>query len=390
MATRAPAPLSRAHEYVWHASCSWRALHMRALSYLLPSSLLLFVAVAASSTACSSEGASAGAAAEADSGPRPAEPKAHDPVPSDAGGDSRAHEPDAAPSGPTIALAAAADQLADALCAYYQRCWPVYITEYTGTLAGCKTGAAVALRGNYAPGALFDQAAFEAATSCLAAESCDAVYGTKFQVECAPPKPINGAPVGAECNKSNDCASGFCTGKTESACGKCAASTMMKVGDACDDATGKLCPNGSICFEKCIRVQSLGEPCNGDFTTGTLACGNGLRCVSGTCAKTGAAGSACTKSADCDPFQLQTCEKTVGQCASIQFLALGVACNTSDFASECGQGLRCITMAGSSDGTCQPPVQPGQPCTRSSSCTFGYNCRNDKCTAAGSEYPVCK
>ena len=360
---------------------------MRALTFLVPAAVL--VATIAAASGCSGSDA-APTTLVGDAGSDAPLPIVEAGSTPDAGGDS-ALPKEAGPSGPTIARDPAVDQLADATCAFYQRCFPAYISEYTGTLAGCKSGAAVALRGTYAPGALFDKAAFDASTACLTAASCDKLYGSAFQIECAPPAPVNGAAVGAECNKANDCASGLCNGKTSTACGHCAASTIVKTGDACDESTGKICAKGSICAGKCIQEQGLGATCDGDFTTGTMVCGSALKCVSGKCAKAAGNGTACTKSGDCDVFQLQVCDKAASlTCVTIQFVGADAACETIGTTTECGQGLRCIAAAGSSSGTCKPAVMPGNACVRSSDCVFGYNCRSNVCTAAGSDLPVCK
>ncbi len=143
----------------------------------------------------------------------------------DAGGDSSA-APDAAPAGPTIGLAAAADQLADAECALVQRCFPSYLSLFVSSVAECKSGLSVEARARYAPGAVFDKAAFDASTSCFQTLPCDELYGHEIETLCSQPKPSNAAPLGAECNKPNDCASAFCDGKTDAACGHCAASVV--------------------------------------------------------------------------------------------------------------------------------------------------------------------
>ena len=366
---------------------------MRNLRFLLPAGLIVssFVAIAAAGSGCSSSDASSPATspdAASDA------PRAVDPGPPDAAADDTSTPKDAAPSGPTITLAPAADQLADALCTFYQRCFPAYISEYTGSLAACKSGGSVALRGGYAPGALFDKAAFDASTACYAAISCDALYGAAFQVACAAPPPVNGAAVGAECNQATDCASNLCNGKTTSACGHCVTSTVVAVGAACDDATGKICPKGAYCISKCVAQVGLAATCDGDGSTvgstGTMLCGSGLNCVSGKCAKAGTTGTTCTQQSDCDFVQLEKCDTVAGKCVPIQFLDVDAPCMPFGSTTECGKGLRCITASGAMSGTCRAASQPGQACVRSSDCVFGYNCRSNLCTAAGSDLPVCK
>ncbi len=350
---------------------------MSALRFVGPS---VFLVVATVIAACSSDAPNIGPAdggVDAHLAPGTGDP--------DAGGDAASPPRDAAPAGPTIGLAAAADQLADAECAFAQRCFPTYVSQFVSSIAECKSGLSVEARGRYAPGAAFDKAAVDASTSCFQMLPCDQLYGHDLDTLCARPKPSNAAPMGAECNKPNDCASVFCDGKTDVACGHCAASVVGNIGDACNYFAGKLCPAGAFCNGTCVAVREIGDACNG-----TMTCGNALKCVSGKCAKPGALGATCSDSSQCDLFQLLTCDKVAGQCAAIAFVGAGAACDTSESTPPCANGLHCIAPAGSSSGTCQVGVQPGMACTRSSSCTLGYHCGGGICKAAGVELPVCK
>ena len=263
-----------------------------------------------------------------------------------------------------------------------QRCFPSYLSLFVSSVAECKSGLSVEARARYAPGAVFDKAAFDASTSCFQTLPCDELHGHEIETLCSQPKPSNAAPLGAECNKPNDCASAFCDGKTDAACGHCAASVVGKIGDACNYVAGRLCPAGAFCNGTCIAVREIGDACNG-----TMTCGNALKCVSGKCAMPGALGATCSDASQCDVFQLLTCDKVAGQCAAIVFLGAGTACDTSESASPCANGLHCIAPAGSSSGTCQVGVQPSMACTRSSDCTLGYHCSGSICKAAGAGLP---
>lgn len=300
---------------------------------------------------------------------------------------------DAGFTGPTTALPAAAAQMAGAACDYMQRCWPAYIDEHVGSLAACKTGSTLVQEGRHRAGAVFGTAALNAATTCFATISCDSLYGNVVQTKCAFPAPVNGGALGAQCNKADDCGSGRCAGNTKVACGACAATVTLKVGDTCGVSAGTVCPAGSACLGKCVLEQGLNDPCDGDLATiaGTKICGSGLKCTASTCVKAGAAGAACTKSLECDPFQLALCDKVAGQCATVEMLALGAACKSSDVLYACGKGLRCLTPAGSADGTCQLPLAAGAACNAvgTDTCVFGYDC-NGTCVAPGSDRPVCK
>jgi hypothetical protein len=221
----------------------------------------------------------------------------------------------------------------------------------------------------------------------LASAQCDFLDA---DTKCPLPKTVNGSPVGAPCNKKNDCASLDCTGQSSTACGTCAATVGVKLGDVCSDT--KLCPAGAVCRGKCTMEQGPGDACDSDLTVapGAMVCGESLKCVAGKCEKSGGPGAACTNQSGCDVYQLQVCDTAAGHCTSMQFLTAGAACATNDDAHMCGMGMRCITPAGSTSGTCQTAIQPGQACVRSSSCTFGYDCIGNVCTAHGSNRPICK
>lgn len=367
---------------------------MRSVRSLLPTCVVLFssavvsvVVAGCSSSDSSAPDTSPDAAVDA----RRSAPDSGGPDDPDAADSATPKE--AGPMGPTVALAPAADQLADALCAFYQRCAPQFISEYAGSLANCKTGASLGVNGGYFPGALFDKAAFDKATACYGALSCDALYGGAYQVACTVPLPVNAGAVGAECNQANDCASSLCTGNTASACGHCAASTVVAVGAPCDATTGTICPNGAYCIDKCIAVVGLGATCDGDGTNtlnATQVCGSGLSCVLGKCAKAAGVGAACTKQSQCDTTKLVTCDQAASQCVAITFLDVDAPCMIFGSTTECGKGLRCVGASGATTGTCKASVPAAGACVRSSDCVFGYNCRTNVCVAAGSDLPVCK
>jgi hypothetical protein len=355
------------------------------------SALLLAGAVACSSSDSAATIAGGDAGSDAPAAQLP------DPGPPDGGGNSEHAPRDAASdapvfTGPTSTLAAATDALGAAECAFLERCFTEYTNEYTGSLAGCSSGAATQLRGDYASGALFDKTQIDATVACYGALTCDALYGTFGQTHCPAPKPVNGAASGAACNQDNDCASSFCSVVGNAACGTCAPGTPVNLGDACRQSPGQQCPAGSVCNSRCVLELGPGQACTAS-TAGaplpTSVCASGLSCVSGTCTKSGGPGTACGATGKCDTFQMQVCDSVSSQCTSIEWLASGAACVTSDDAHMCGGGLRCIAPANTSAGTCGAAVQPGQACAHSSSCSFGYDCKSNVCTAQGSTRPMC-
>ncbi len=366
---------------------------MRALpSRVFASAILLGAAIAAIAACSSNDPLAAGAGGDA--GPDANAVETKDPGPPDAaalGRDASSSDAsDAAFNGPTLALPAAADALGAAQCAFLERCFTEYTNQYAGSLAGCTTGDATQLRGDYPSAALFDTAAIDATVSCYAALSCGALYTSLGEATCPTPKPVNGAPVGASCNEHVDCASSFCSGASGAACGTCAVSTTVSLGDSCSDSTGKRCPTGAVCHGTCVIELAPGEACTAPGATPpTSVCASSLPCVAGVCTKSGGPGTSCTSSGKCDTFQLQSCDAAAGQCAAIVFLASGDACKVGDDGHMCGGGMRCIAPAGVTMGTCQTAAQPGQACVRSSSCTFGYDCKGNVCTAAGATRPTC-
>lgn len=362
---------------------------MRALPSLFAVSALLLAGAAA----CSSSDSPSTVVAGVDGGD-PRVTHTSDPGPPDAAAND-AHAPKDADApvftGPTSSLTAASDALAAAECAFLERCFTEYTNEYTGSVAGCTSGAATQLRGNYASGALFDKAQLDATVACYGALGCDALYGTFGEAHCPTPKPVNGAANGIACNENNDCASTFCSITANTGCGTCAAATAVSLGDACQ-GSGQRCPAGSVCNGRCVVELGPGQACtagSGGAPLPTSVCSDGLSCVSGSCAKTGGPGTACGATGKCDPFQMQVCDAATSQCTTIQWLTSGAACVTTDDAHMCGGGLRCVAAAGTTAGTCAPAVEPGQACAHTSSCSFGYQCKSNVCVAEGSTRPTC-
>lgn len=354
---------------------------MRAYFFVFASCLGLGMLVACGSSSNDAPSSSADAGSDA--------PAAQGDAGRDDAGDA---SNDAAPAGPTIDVATAAADFAGAYCAYWQRCFATFITETFETEAACEARMKQAFVDNALPAARYDEAAATKSVSCLKAASCEDLYGGKWQIDCAPPLPVNLLAEGGACNRNEWCASGYCNDVTASTCGACAKSTTVALGAQCDESAGTVCAPPQTCVGRCVRVRFFGESCDADLATASDVCGNGLVCVSGKCDKAGGPGASCASGGDlaCDVFRLLTCDsKGDKTCVALTFGALNDACDRFG-PRECGAGLYCKpAMPGDANGTCQARVADGQPCTSSSECTFGANCRDGLCKPSGTEKPTC-
>jgi len=121
-------------------------------------------------------------------------------------------------------------------------------------------------------------------------------------------------------------------------------------------------------------TYALPAPCSAVFTPGVApggACQNdtecptGYACVSngscGTCQPAPQAGDGC--SFTCGPHLRCAAPpaSTAGSFSCARLLGAGEPCVSSDV-KVCDDGLVCIASADYSQGTCQPPAGPGQPC----------------------------
>ncbi len=174
---------------------------------------------------------------------------------------------------------------------------------------------------------------------------------------------LDKAAVGASCSKLS---LGLLCAEGEGACddmtGQCLA--LGKEGEPC---IGVRCADGYVCDQPiCRKLQAEGGPCNTD-----LGCESGFLCESMTCAPRRMKGAACGSSSECAVGL--ACLSGVCDTA----VALGEGC-TND---ACGSDAICVDTSGLK--TCSVKAKAGEPCPMFDDCEAGTVCDYSTST------PVC-
>ena len=154
----------------------------------------------------------------------------------------------------------------------------------------------------------------------------------------------------AGCEKGSVCLLDFKTFEL-----RCLAISEQDVGAVCDGIL-TLCRPGSYCSAShvCTIFPSLGEPCELGRCTAPYVCG-----LDSVCRKPAAIGESCYPG--CEPGL--GCGRA-GSCAVLEWAEPGASCDQD---RACYLGL-CL------EGSCQPVVEEGEPCSDNFSCGPGYVC----------------
>ncbi len=159
--------------------------------------------------------------------------------------------------------------------------------------------------------------------------------------------------LGDVCGESQQCASGYCDPNV----GEC--SSQVPPGSACQPGLPtEQCADGYCDGINCIAFAELGDPC----PPGECNWVAGHSCLGDTCVEYPyPEGTPCGSGFDCES----------GSCAGV-CLAPAVAGDPCQLASgQCGDAMFCDGAAGAADGTCQPRLGQGAPCTSHSQCWGG-------------------
>lgn len=200
--------------------------------------------------------------------------------------------------------------------------------------------------------------------SALGSFACGDLLDAELPDACLPTS--GPRAVGEACVFGGQCASTFCEGSLNDACGVCGEAPTA--GTSCADDTG--CGAGSGL--RCDAVSSLCVSPGGDGASCTSAagCSFGYSCVGATGSTPGACepagmvvGAACETQAN----DLPDCERGIGLrcldggCVEVAYAADGEACGQLDESvALCGASGACIGPQG--DKTCVAAVPEGDTC----------------------------
>jgi hypothetical protein len=279
--------------------------------------------------------------------------------------------------GPAVTAAGACADVAKANCAKRVSCFDKInptgtgILRVFGTMDECLTRETL-MCGNAlaAPDTGNSPALIEQCAAALSGESCADFFAENAPAACEPTGPRES---GKPCAFDGQCATGFCSGTKNAACGTCAAPPAA--GASC---ASSLCARDQLCNPDtllCYTPGASGDPCATE-----TPCGYGLSCPTSSGADASAShacvsavadlGASCggTKAA-CDPMQGLFCSGPAGAktCVKIAYVGDGATCGALDsggFTSCIAGG--CYTasgLAGSGEqGKCKADVTDGAPC----------------------------
>jgi hypothetical protein len=275
---------------------------------------------------------------------------------------------------------------ADALCAFYEKCDPIYLKVIYGDIATCRTRLLVSTTDSLsAPGNVVSSSQLTACANKLGATSCD------DHLFSLPECDFRGTlEDGAPCAYSGQCKGGSCLPRSVdggfAACGTC--STRLVEGGDC---TRGECRPGFACAEaRCAKKGSAGEPCDA-----AKPCRTDLHCAAdGKCAARLGPGAPCNPSAPspCDVARGLNCIEetaTTGTCKENAYAILGGKCGFDATARIFTSCLRsyCSTGVGT-DRTCTTRKAADAPCLNDDECTDAHYCENGVCRPANAT--VCK
>lgn len=260
-----------------------------------------------------------------------------------------------ADSASAVSADQAATDAANALCARYDACAPLYMEAFGGktTCATRMKGTASAILS--APGTSTTPATLEACAQAIAGATCADVLGRSLPDVCRA-KP-GALADGAACGDDGQCKGTRCKIPANGTCGTCGAPSA--VGGACavddDCAPGLACTN-----QACAKYRAEGEVCDA-----ARPCRPDLACSGGACVARKAVGDACTSDPDiCDNLHGAFCNATSGKCEAVTFTPSGTCGLVASHLVACsGAGATCRGIAPPMyQGTCVAGAADGTAC----------------------------
>jgi hypothetical protein len=290
-----------------------------------------------------------------------------DSSPSDAARDTTSDS--AASDDITTACAA----FANVYCSKYSSCDEIEFGNYFGTLGTCEQRFEQFCPDQYsAPGTTASPSDVKACAEATSDLTCG-----QFLTGVLPPAcqvPAGSESMGAPCEYSGQCSSGFCS-VASGFCGTC--QVGASIGQACESMFG--CTSGLVCANTSCPID--GGPCAGALhpicfkprgeggeCDNNPDCEPPLICVGGACTSLLPEGSPCD-GGGCDITEALYCAaKADGgaqTCVQATFVAAGAECNsTTSPPTLCGASGSCqsVTGAAASVGTCVAAAADGQSC----------------------------
>ncbi|CAN5923608.1 hypothetical protein BH11MYX4_BH11MYX4_18550 [soil metagenome] len=276
-----------------------------------------------------------------------------------------------APEIPSVPAAGVCTQLAQKTCAFLSTCSPETVEGLFAAPAECVPRFESICMAQYPVGAAVRKDDADALTACLGGLGCDDLYGPAWSTKCSIPRLTTAKAVGTACRIDAECMTGSCSGSSTQ-CGTCV--KRLAAGAACTESAQ--CPQSGFCSTKCYAAAYLGDSCDT-----YNVCGNGLRCMTGTCVKAAGEGTTCNGDQDCDLAQLIECNGTTKQCQKVAFAQPGETCPDPFVGAplRCVKGSHCIRPVVAQPGTCVAPQKVGEACDSSKKCESLINCRGGKC-----------
>jgi len=297
--------------------------------------------------------------------------------------------------GDSFDLQEIADDWADAICDYRERCSAALDPFERRQPRDCRPRVTRQQRNELSA----RQLAYEAGTVRFIRANYDTCMNDLRRGECWSPSRlecqfifVGDKTEGSACSLGEECTRGqWCNVRGTSVCGACQARAAL--GARCEETS---CDRGLTCAtagtEKyCVKIQNLGEAC-GNVSNGV--CGNRLQCVDSVCVTPSELGTACDPSrmsgSNCDIFQNHTC--VGGVCREATWHGPGEACMTPALCDNrgtctndncvakpsepdaCADGV-CAPEHYCREGICQERIQEGDSCDLWGSCESGTYCR---------------
>ncbi|MFZ4580604.1 MAG: hypothetical protein ACOYOB_19640, partial [Myxococcota bacterium] len=279
---------------------------------------------------------------------------------------------------PPITVGAACAAFGVANCERQFTCSPYGAGLFYADEAACRLEVAAACEVTLGlPDVLTAPSEILGCASLLAAQSCDAYYGTTIVATCG----LSGGKrqLGAVCAEGAQCASRHCGGsvpwnaQAPGFCGVCI--PVVPSGESCADAVE--CASGSECTDDvCVPISPTNGPCDA-----THVCPATNFCDSGHCATSLKAGAVCNPDNDgCDILAGLYCESTKGVCELMVLAKVGEPCGFDDKTNAlllCAGGATCIEVdpvAGTF--VCMATVGEGTKCDAQAGpdCNTGFEC----------------
>jgi hypothetical protein len=244
-------------------------------------------------------------------------------------------------------------------------CEPGTFQDRYGSESTCQSRVAANCEDSLgAPGTGATTTTETACTSALQSLSCTDVLAGTDPTACQPP--VGTVAMGQPCSFNGQCTTQYCLVALGSICGTCQAAPQP--GAACS-VNG--CAEGQVCVASSgtcqTAVTAVGATCSA-----TSPCGPGLACVTVrttmSCQALGAAvGVACAARndllPDCDHRLGLTCDTGSHKCVQDTYATAGNACGPTDGGYvDCENGGACNTTGAGTDGTCEAPAADGAAC----------------------------